>query len=1139
MKRILEVVFLASAFAVNVYATSAQPADAMKKDVAKKNAAVNWPKLLAETRERFAGSQQATLNQTRLDRAYFELNPDDPDAPPFLVFKGVCLQTAHDDEEKMKDVLAKELAKFPAPNIKFVVKIDEIKFYESPIYKLQEAAVSAFKADATFNNFFERATYGPDGALRLHVLCLRYDNATNSKLDKLLKANPVGNELTQTPDAKTKSPTLVRRDYDWLGNRLALQRKFAADGDLFLARTRLNDGYLHYSKDHKTVHFNVSGVCIHPPGLVAAAEREKRWKARVSNLFPGVVYEPTIADIAMVANPSIAWQNELAADEKNDGVFLDLGQFDAEGRLTWVVKLPSELWRAGVLKVLAAKPAPAVLAPVDEKNMKFQYWQWEEVLPRGQGRLAEGDFLLHRARLDRVFLKYDDSNLGDPYLHIDGVALHPVEVVPADKQRQAFEKALVNLLPSAMTHKWNSAAMRFRVSPIYPLQSEAAARNMQGMLFADGRYDRDGKLHLSIAIASEVQQETAIDIVKSTPIAPGIIGPRDDKTAPKLDFNLLPWDEMFEQMQMWLARDNDTLLRKTRVDRGYFSYPASKIGPDLTLTAVGIFPKQDETTARLKARFGSFIDLYLLDRLQAGPIHAIPAVQHVENPAPILQAKIAAEPTFDGIRLDDASFNAVGKLVFHGMWVSKDQRPMLEELVRETLTADHPALKRGIHWGAMQDFDSPGLLHQMRVWVADQEDINETWLERFYFDAAGTVRVSGFTTRVPDKDKTVRKLPDFLPKFASQALPPIKTKDEGGKMKEDGKEKEVQVHPSSFILYPSFAQEQPKDDGPIKLDLVPNIAQHLRDNIPKVVACDGLRIDRCFYDPQGVFRIEGLADHAKHTEELTRFLDDEMAPFNRKRQLAKGWKEGRQTVIPLRPMMVSLDENLPSLPEFDGVTFRRAHHDPKNQLVLTASAIGDADVKEMTPILKKLLETHPRWRLRTTFGLVIDISDRKKADRDLAKKHIYSALHLLQVNIGEASVVELPDVNAGWWSHAWPFDAKLKRVRPTDDDYDRVLQHTDAALLHDPANVLARYLRGYVLQTKGRSDLSLRDYRRMVTYELDDPELRHKRILDLELVQGSLRQSAFRIEQEAILQVSEGWTLRELRERPAARDTTK
>ena len=35
----------------------------------------------------------------------------------------------------------------------------------------------------------------------------------------------------------------------------------------------------------------------------------------------------------------------------------------------------------------------------------------------------------------------------------------------------------------------------------------------------------------------------------------------------------------------------------------------------------------------------------------------------------------------------------------------------------------------------MQDFDSPALLLQLRTWIADQEDIDEVWLERFYFDA--------------------------------------------------------------------------------------------------------------------------------------------------------------------------------------------------------------------------------------------------------------------------------------------------------------------------------------------------------------------------------------------------------------------
>src|SRR5262249_23217688 len=219
-------------------------------------------------------------------------------------------------------------------------------------------------------------------------------------------------------------------------------------------------------------------------------------------------------------------------------------------------------------------------------------------------------------------------------------------------------------------------------------------------------------------------------------------------------------------------------------------------------------------------------------------------------------------------------------------------------------------------------------------------------------------------------------------------------------------------------------------------------------------------------------------DHAKHTAELKPFLDDEKAPFDRKRQLAKGWGEGRQTVIALRPMMVSLRENLPSLSEFDGFTLTRAHHDPKNQLVLTGSAIGDADPKEMAEIAERLLKTHPRWRLRTSFGVEVKLSDRKKADRELAEKLTYKALHLLQVNIGEAYIEPLSPSCIGFMSHAWPFDPKLPRVRPTDLDYSQALEYLDAALLNDPKNVLAWYLRGYVLQTRGRSDLTLRDFRR-------------------------------------------------------------
>jgi tetratricopeptide (TPR) repeat protein len=322
------------------------------------------------------------------------------------------------------------------------------------------------------------------------------------------------------------------------------------------------------------------------------------------------------------------------------------------------------------------------------------------------------------------------------------------------------------------------------------------------------------------------------------------------------------------------------------------------------------------------------------------------------------------------------------------------------------------------------------------------------------------------------------------------------------------------------------------------LDQLTNIGQHLRDKIPTDKKCDGLRIDRCYYDAQGVFRIEGLADRDGQTKELKPFLDGKGVPFDQKRQLAKGWDAGRQTVIPLWPMMVSLAENLPSLPEFDGLVLERAHHDPKNQLVLTGHAIGEQDIKKQTEILKHLLDTHPRWRLRLKDGFVLNITDKKPADAELAKNLALKGLALLQVNIGEARVDALPVCN-GWWSHAWPYDERQKRVKPTNAEYDEALRWLGTALRHDPNNVLAWYLRGYILQTLNRSDLTLRDYRRMVALELDDEDLRARRILDLELVQGRLRQSAFAIERNAILEVSDGCLLRSLSESPAARDATK
>lgn len=1130
MKRSLKNLFLLTVV-LSVVAVEIRSADEKKfeakQKIEKKNGQLDWQKLLGDLRERFANAQDTTLQQTRIDKAFFTINEDDPDQPPFLNFTGVALRTAQDDEKAMRAFLAKELAKLTIPGGKYIVKIDAIAFHDSPIYSLQDAAVAAFKKNAAFNVFFERATYAADGSLQLHTLCLRYDESTNAKLAKLLGENPLAAELIRLPAGKTtKAPTVLRRDHDWLGQRLDLQRKFAVDSDPLFARTRLDDGHLQYSKDRKTIRFQVEGVCIQPPALNAEGERTQRWRNQVSDLIPKLKYEPIVNGIAMLPNPSIAWQDEAASREAHDGIFFHLAQFDTQGKLKLDVKLPSEPKRTSALQITTDTPAPARLAPVNEKSFNFRAWTWHEVLPKAQARLAQGDFLHHRTRIDRMFLKYEPTH-GEPVLHFNGVSVHPTEVEPAEKLRARLEPSLTDLLPAPLEPKLQTERIRFLTSPIYALQAQAVTRNLDGLLFANGRYDAKGGFYLAIVTGAEGQREEAKKIVDALPMPAGVLRGMDQ---PALDFTAVDWADFLNELQRWMARSSDSLLRKSRIDRGFFSYPASKVGPDLNLAMLGIYPNKDAYRVRLSQRLEPFARIALADQLRAGPIAIVPLVQNVDNPALTVQAKVHEQMILDGVRLDDASFDSDKKLVLHGIWTGKEQQAPLEKLIRETLTPAHPALKHGINWNSLQVFDIAGLLLGMRTWIAEQDAIDELWLERIFFDGKGQVRVAGFFTRVQDRDRALPTLTRTLPIFESKKLPSI----DG-----DVPEKKLPPKVDEKKAVPVVFLQEPKEDGPFKLDQLKNIGQHLRDNLPKSFKCDGLRIDRCFYDPNGVFHIEGLADHPSQTLELRGFLDGPDVPFDRKRQLGKGWTEGRQTVIPLFPMMVSLRENLPSLPEFDGLTLTRAYHDPKNRLVLSGNAIGDPDAKQLAETLKRLLDTHPRWQMRSATGVVVEITDKRPADRALAQRLTMRALHLLQVNIGEARVEPAYPTPLGWWSHAWPFDEKLPRVRPTDDDYERALQSLDAALLHNPNSSLAWYLRGYCLQTKNRSDLSLRDFRRMAAMEIEDKELRHNRILDLELVQGKLRQSAYRIEQDAITQVADGWTLRILSESPAAPDKTK
>lgn len=1090
----------------------------------KKDPSIDWQKWLAEIRLEFAGSPLPALQQTRIDRAYFSLNEDDPASPPILNFQGVALRTALDDEKAMKATVQKALGKLLLPGVQYQIKIDEIAFHESPIYLLQEAVLRAFQNDATFNNFFERATYAADGTLQLHVICLRFDGSTDSKLEKFLGGHPLPADLTRLPPGKmAKGPKVLRRDYDWLGKRIALQRQFAGHVDPFLQRTRIDDAHLRYTKDRKEISFQVRGASIHPSGLVPEAERIRRLKSHLSNVIPNVTYSTNVGDIVQLNNPSLSWQDEAAAQASRDGIFFHLGRFDADGRLRVDIQIADETHKKAAIDITAMKPTPAAL-PLDEKSLTFRDWPWNQILPEAQKRLAQGDFLQQRTRVDRLFLKYDEPTLGIPYLHAQGVSLHPTEIEAPQKLRERLEPQFIDLVPTNLDHKRNMAGIQFLESPIYALQTEAIDRSQDGMLFANARYDELGRLHMNIVVGAAPQRAVVSQIVAGARFDEGVIRAKSAKAQPIVHITEIPWSEILRQKQGWLSHHNETLLRKSRLDRGFFSYPKSKVGPDLNLAIVGLYPQKDELTVRLTKRFETYAQVTLGDVLRAGPIRVIPTIQNLENPAKIVQAKIPEVFPLDGVRLDDASFDKDGKLVLHGLWVNNKQQVALDRFVRETLTPAYPALKYGTNFGPMQDADTPALLLKMRNWIANQNDIDEVWLERFYFDGTGKTRISGFSTHPKDKAKADQGLPRFLPRFDSQELPPLEP---------GAKEKSA---PKPVLFEVSFLQD-PKGDEPIVLDLLPSISRHLRESIPKVAACDGLRIDRCFYDVTGIFRIEGLADHANHAEELRTFLESEQVKFDPKRQLAKGWAEGRQTVIPIRPMRVSLEENLPSLEMFDGFTITRIYHDPNNQLVFVGHAVGDPDGKSLATKLARLLETHPRWRLRTTFGVAVEIPDRRPPDVELANKLMYRALHLLQVNIGEASVDPMTPACIGWMSHAWPFNPKLARALPTDRDYVEAAKNLDTALLHHPKSVLAWYLRGYILQTTGRVDLSLRDFRRMVAMENDDPELRHARILALELVQGSLRQSALRIERRAQIEVGDEWTLRVLRESPVAPDS--
>jgi hypothetical protein len=139
---------------------------------------------------------------------------------------------------------------------------------------------------------------------------------------------------------------------------------------------------------------------------------------------------------------------------------------------------------------------------------------------------------------------------------------------------------------------------------------------------------------------------------------------------------------------------------------------------------------------------------------------------------------------------------------------------------------------------------------------------------------------------------------------------------------------------------------------------------------------------------------------------------------------------------------------MPAYPELDGLTLQRGFHDVAGGLILRCSQIDRRPVKTGEAVLLRLLDAHPDWKARVAVGLRVQFNGRVDQDPRVALEALQTAIRHL----------------------------RYKKSEPA-------LSLASTAILHNPEDSTAWYIRALAYQIAGEKEKVERDMRRSILLE--------------------------------------------------------
>lgn len=657
-------------------------------------------------------------------------------------------------------------------------------------------------------------------------------------------------------------------------------------------------------------------------------------------------------------------------------------------------------------------------------------------------------------------------------------------------------------------------------NPVVALQDLVSrSKKLDDVVFLDAFFDSDGSLELRGLFGSPEQQTHVSNLIEFYAKEKGSILIRETG---QLHY---PWklQSMLKNPVIWNSRllnnlqsqlvehgdQGDMLFRQTRLDRAYFTHSVDSLL--LNFEGVTCCESFNKTPEAERKRLEKYLNVEWRNIWrQLAPLIELPAdanasgIKCVPQPQIPIQAMVASNLRLDGIRVDldkEPNFDKEGKLILHGVWGGDKQAKLLEESIAGISKEMEYLIQRGTNWREMRLWDVEQDRNNLRVWAA--QNLDETWIERLFFDEGGRLAVKGFTASEEARSKIEVKLRELMSNNPVLGGSSSLRGDLGDSQLADD---EQQVRkPSSRLINVDIK----KVNTPKIVQIRSRIAPGEHTSLPPDPTYDGIKIDRCYYDAHGTFVITGLLDQPIQERFLKAVIEELALTSEWQQHLPRDWRLDMESfkVMPLKPMLDRLRRIMPALELFDGIVVERAYHDAGDRLVLACSTVGNPDTIEASRLMEKLLNTHPEWKRRVSTGALIISTRSLPRDEAWAYQTVSRAISNISKFMLNAQKSESGTDQSGR-SHSASCQNEAPRLGA---DLDATIALLDSAILHNPKDATAWFVRAMCHLAVNDEELAERDAFRVLAIERSIYYDQRSHLRRLERLQGNLRINTLRL----------------------------